>query len=78
MTKPSPTREGAVNIPTRYALIKRLEKLLKEIDDYLQEASDYGLTLAESDPKGEMMAIRRGIIASLENEGRLRAAGKIK
>jgi hypothetical protein len=70
----SATREGAINIPTRYALIKRMEKLLKEIDDYFDDASNYGLSVAEADPKGEMMAWRKGLIASLEREGRLRNA----
>lgn len=72
MKKPSTTREGAVNIQTRYALIKRMEKLLKDIDDYFDDCDAYGLTMAEADPKGEMMAWRRGLVASLEREGRLR------
>lgn len=60
-----------VNIPTRYALVKRMQKLLKEIDDYFEDAESYGLTVAEADPKGEMMAWRKGLVASLEREGRL-------
>jgi hypothetical protein len=70
MSKPSETN-GAVNIPTRYALVKRMHKLLKEIDDYFEDAADHGLTVAEADPKGEMMAWRKGLVASLEREGRL-------
>ncbi len=70
MSKPSITN-GAVNIPTRYALVKRMQKLLKEIDDYFDDAANYGLTTAEADPKGEMMELRKSLTASLEREGRL-------
>ncbi len=70
MSKPS-TTNGAVNIPTRFAIVKRAEKLLKEIDDYFEEASTFGLSVKEADPKGEMMGWRKGIIAMLEREGRL-------
>lgn len=61
-----------VNIPTRYALIKRMEKLLKEIDDYFEVASSYGLSVLEADPGEVLIKIRAGLIKSLQNEGRLR------
>lgn len=70
MSKPSETN-GAVNIPTRYAIVKRAEKMLKEIDSYFEDAADHGLSVAEADPTGEMMGWRKGIIAMLEREGRL-------
>lgn len=59
------------NIPTRYALIKRMQKLLKEIDDFFEEAADFGLSVQEADPDGQMMSMRKGLIASLEREKRL-------
>lgn len=66
------------NIPTRFAIVKRAEKILKEIDDYFQDADDFGLTVAEADPKGEMMACRKGILGMLEREGWLKKKGLIK
>lgn len=65
------------NIPTRYALVKRAKKLLKEIDDYFEEAADFGLSLTDSDPRGEMVAIRKGLIAMLEREGWIGSAGSV-
>ncbi len=62
-----------VNIPTRYALVKRAEKILREIDDFFQDADDFGLTIKEADPKGALIKIRAGIISMLENEGRIKA-----
>lgn len=66
------------NIPTRFALVKRAQKILKDIDDYFEDTSDYGLSLQEADPDGMMMRMRKGLIEMLEREGRLRAEGKIK
>lgn len=61
------------NIPTRFALVKRAEKLLKEINDYFDEADSFGLSIAEADPRGEMMAMKTGLLAMLEREGRIKA-----
>ena len=66
------------NIPTRYALVKRMEVLLKQIDDYFQDADEWGLPLEQSDPHGQLMAIRKGLIQSLEREGRIRRERIIK
>lgn len=60
------------NIPTRYALVKRMEKLLKEIDDYFEDAADYGVSVQDADPDGMMQSIRKGLIESLTREGRIR------
>lgn len=66
------------NIPTRLALVKRAEKLLKEIIDYFEEAGSFGLSVEEADPRGEMVAIKNGLVAMLEREGRLHPPGKYK
>jgi hypothetical protein len=68
VSSPSQTAEGAVNIPTRYAIVMRAKKLLKEIDDYFEDAANFGLNVKEADPTGEMMGWRKGIIAMLERE----------
>lgn len=60
-----------VHIPTRYALIKRAEKILAEIDKYFEDADSFGLSLAESDPASFLVNMRKGIIAMLQREGRL-------
>lgn len=62
---------AVTNIRTRFALVKRAEKLLKEIDDYFQDADHFGLSVAEADPRGELVAIRKGLIHMLEREGRI-------
>jgi hypothetical protein len=59
------------NIRTRFAIVKRAEKLLKTVDDFFEDAADFGLSVDEADPRGELVAIRKGIIAMLENERRL-------
>jgi hypothetical protein len=56
------------HIPTRYALVKRVAKLLAEIDDYFEDAAYFGLTVAEADPKGELVNMRKGCIECLERE----------
>jgi hypothetical protein len=61
----------ATHIPTRYALVKRMQKILKDIDDYYQDCDDFGLTLKEADPDGVMGKIRAGLIDSLDREKRL-------
>lgn len=71
MTKPS-TTNGAVNIPTRFALIKRAEKILKDIDDFFDEADSYGLSPYEADPGAVLTKMRRGLMDLLIREGRLR------
>jgi hypothetical protein len=60
------------NIPTRFALIKRAEKILRNIDDFFEDADSYGLTVADVDPDGLMQHIRADIIAMLQREGRLK------
>lgn len=60
------------NIPTRLALVRRAEKILKDIDDYFEEAADFGLSVADADPRGEMVALRKGLVAMLEREGRIK------
>ena len=67
---------AARNIPTRFAIVKRAEKILKEVDDYFEDAANFGLSVEEADPRGELVAVRKGIIAMLERERRLRAGGK--
>ena len=59
------------NIRTRFAIVKRAEKILKEVDAYFEDAADFGLSVEEADPRGELVAVRKGIIAMLENEQRL-------
>lgn len=61
------------NIPTRYALIKRAEKILSDIDGYFEDASNFGLSVKEADPKSDLVNMRDGIIAMLTREGRLKA-----
>jgi hypothetical protein len=61
------------NISTRYALVKRATKMLEDIDDYFEDAADFGLSVEEADPRGEMVAIRKGLIEMLENERRIKA-----
>ncbi len=60
-----------VNIRTRFAIVKRGQKLLKEVDAYFEDAADFGLSAKDADPDGKMMAIRKGILAMLDNERRL-------
>lgn len=59
------------HIRTRFAIVKRAEKILGEIDKLFEDAADYGLSVAEADPHGELTAMRKGLIAMLEREGRL-------
>ncbi len=59
------------NIPTRFAIVKRAQKILKEVDAYFEEAADFGLSVADADPTGEMMAVRKGIVAMLARERQL-------
>ena len=66
------------NIPTRFALIKRAEKMLKDIDDYFEDAAHFGLSVKEADPTGEMMGWRRGILSMLEREGRLKLVAALR
>lgn len=61
------------NIPTRFAIVRRAERILKEVDDYFEDAADFGLSVTDADPKGELVAIRKGIIAMLERERRIKA-----
>lgn len=65
---------GVANIPTRYALIKRAEKILGEIDRYFEDAENFGLTLIEADPQSDLINMRKGIIAMLQREGRIKTA----
>lgn len=77
MTKPLTRQqtkgdEAVVNIPTRYALIKRAEKILSEIDRYFEDATNFGLSMQEADPQNDLVNMRKGIIAMLQREGRLK------
>jgi ABC-type enterochelin transport system substrate-binding protein len=63
--------KGVKNIPTRFALVKRAEKILSDIDKYFEEADSFGLSTKEADPDGLMMNMRKGLVAMLEREGRL-------
>jgi len=58
--------------PARYALIKRVEKLLKEIDDYFDDANEFGLSVEQADPRGDLTKIRIGLISTLVREGRIK------
>jgi hypothetical protein len=60
------------NIPTRFALIKRAQKILKDIDDFFEDADMYGLTMADVDPDGLMQGIRKNLVSMLEREGHIR------
>ena len=63
---------AVTNIRTRFALVKRAEKLLKEIDDYFEDAANFGLSVEDADPRGELVAIRKGLIHMLEREGQIK------
>lgn len=54
-----------------YALTKRAEKSIADIDKYFQDAESFGLKLAESDPNGELLNIRKALIAMIGNEKRI-------
>lgn len=60
------------NIQTRLALIHRAEKILKDIDDYFDDADLWGLSLAEADPDDVMRKTRDGLIAMLIKERRIK------
>lgn len=66
---------GAINIPTRYALIKRAEKILSDIDRYFEDACNFGLSVQEADPQSDLVNMRKGIIEMLIREGRLKPEG---
>lgn len=59
------------HIGTRLALVRRAEKQLKEIDDYFDDVAHAELSAEEADPRGEMAALRKGLIRTLENEKKL-------
>ena len=62
---------AVTNIRTRFAIVKRAKKMLKDIDVLFEDADDFGVSVEELDPRGELVAIRKGLIAMLEREGRL-------
>ena len=53
---------------TRYAIIKRAQKILKEIDSIFDDAEAWGLSAKEADPTGEMLKIRKSLVSMLERE----------
>ncbi len=69
------SRSEVTHIPTRYALVKRAVKLLKEIDGYFRDAEAFGVSAKDADPNGEMTALRQSIIKMLERE---KALGLVK
>jgi hypothetical protein len=62
---------SVTNIRTRYAIVKNAERLLKQVDDFFEDAANWGVSVAEADPRGELVAIRKGLIHMLDNERRL-------
>lgn len=62
---------AARNIRTRLAIVRRAEKMLKDINVFFDDAASAGFSVEEVDPHGEMVAIRRGLVAMLERERRL-------
>lgn len=59
---------AALHIPTRYALVRRGEKIRDEIDTYFEDAASYGLASEQADPGGELRAIRSALMAMIDRE----------
>lgn len=62
-------------IVTHYAIMKRAQNIIKEIDKMFEDGESWGLTLKEIDPDEQMLNIRRGLIAMLEREKQI---GRVK